>query len=302
MRLAHPSVSCAVLIAGLVAAMPAAGEQARPGTGCPLIRPSGLTPGQVDAVVLGRVAQAVQQAPDDLDTRRTLLALVPPEEAERLYGYAALAIGEALGFDAWPLFRQLARAQGSDSPHQVLSIAAMQAAARAAYAAAPEAAPPAARPGERYRLDGVQVAAPTLDERWHLMRCGHDQVAWWRRGDADDESVTAVLRITAFPPWSGPAAFAEHLREALLGTVPVGYAVRSLTVEPLADSRQPCAEARLVARSGHLPWRLRARFCLADAQARHGHAALFSHAGSDDVPRFEREAEDFLAQVQPDAP
>jgi hypothetical protein len=109
-----------------------------------------------------------------------------------------------------------------------------------------------------------------------------------------------VLRITALPPWTGPEAFAAHLREALLTTVPAGYTLRSLQVQPQAATDRPCADARLVARAEHLPWRLRARFCHAGPPARHGHAVLFSHAGSDDVARFEQEADDFLAQVRTD--
>lgn len=278
----------------------AASARAQPITGCPLIRPPGLSPAQVDAVVLARVAQALQRAPADLDTRRDLQSLAPAGQGEALYGFVALAIGEALGFHATPHFRRAARAVGSDQPHQALSIASLQSLAREAYAAGADAAPPAAVPGEFYRLEGVEVAAPTLTTGWNLMRCGHDQVAWWRRGAADDESVTAVLRVTALPPWTGHDAFVDHLRDALIGTVPAGYVVRTLRVNALMGPARPCAEASLVARKEHLPWRLRARFCHAGGQAQHGYAALFSHAGSDDVPQFEREAADFLSQVRTD--
>lgn len=295
-----PTIRRAAAAAGLLGLLLCPPAQAQPATGCPLIRPAGLAPQQVDAVVLTRLAQALRRAPADLDTGLSVQALSPPGQAELLYGYAALAIGEVLGFDGPARFREAARARGSERPHEALDIAALQAAARAAYAAGTDAPPPPATPGERFRLEGVAVGAPTVETGWHLMRCGHDQVAWWRRGAADDESVTAVLRVTALPPWTGPQAFVDHLRQALLGTVPAGYAVRSLSVEPLTDGARPCADASLVARADHQPWRLKARFCYAGPQARHGHAAMFSHAGSDDVPRFEREAGDFLAQVRAD--
>jgi hypothetical protein len=246
--------------------------------------------------VIGRVAQALRQPAAALDPAQRFDDLAGADRAPLLFRYVALAIGEALGFDAAPLYLQAALAQGDPLPHR-LTLQALQAVARQAYQAGTDAPAPPASPGAVYRLDGVRVGPPTIAVGWQLLRCGHDQVAFWRRGAADDEHATAVVRITAMPPWTGSDAFVTYLRGVLLASVPRGYQVRTLQVQALAERPQPCAEATVVARGEQAPLRMRARFCYAGNAASHGSAVLYSHAGSDDVPQFEQEAADFLAQV-----
>lgn len=267
-------------------------------TGCPLIRPAGLTDAQVDALVMARVAQALQQAPAQLDAERSLAQMSSATDVPALYGFAALAIGEALGFDAVERFRHAAASLGSDAPHAALSVMALQAVARQAYQAGEDAAPPAAQPGASYRIGPVQVSPPTVSAGWRVLRCGHDQVAFGRRGAADDESVTAVVRIIGLPIHERSEDFVAYLRTVLLASLPPGHLLRSLDVRPEPEARVPCVFANLVARAEYTPFRMRARFCRPDRSAAYGSAVLFSHAGSDDVLQFEREAQDFLAQVR----
>lgn len=272
-------------------------------TGCPLIRPAGLSNEQVDAVVRAQVAMALQRPAAQLQLNLSLADQPgapgehPQGDMAQRFAYLALAIGEALGFDATERFSRAAQTQGNPDGVVGLPISTLQAVSRGAYQAGSDGSPPLADAASRYQLDGLAVGAPTMASGWYLLRCGHDQVAFWRQGVVEGETATAVARITSMPPWAGADAFVAYLRQLLLGTVPAGYTVRQVQVQALTDSAQPCAEAQLLARHVDAPYRMKARFCYVSTQAQQGHALLFSHAGSDDVPQFLREANEFIARA-----
>lgn len=231
------------LVAALLAGLPAA--PARAADACPLIRPSDLSPAQVDQIVADKVAIALQRPAAQLVTDQSLQAQAGSGDAAALFGYTALAVGEALGFDAAARFQAAAQALGPDVAAIGLTLATLQAISRQAYQAGTDSPPPLADPQRVYALDGLQLRPPALASGWYPLRCGHDQITFWRRGAADNEVATAVARISGLP-------------------------------------------------AGNAPFRLQARFCYANTGVRHGPTLLCSHAGSDDVAQFKREADAFL--------
>ena len=254
----------------------AAAAAAPSARGCPAIRPPGLGPAEVDALVLGHVAHALQQSADQLDRAKSFAQLAPGPEAAMRFQWAARAIGETLGLDAPGLFMQVARLAGREPAHAGLALDDLLTMSRQAYAQGQDEAPPPVSPQAEYQLGEVRLRAPQLAPGWTLLRCGQDQVIFWRKGAVDDEAASAVARLIGLPPFIDQPTFASHLRQVVAATVPAGHVVRRLEVEPVEGSPQPCAEAVLLARHENLSFRLRGRFCYAAPDARHGPAILFS--------------------------
>jgi len=79
---------------------------------CPLIRPPGLSPQQVDAVVLGKASESLRRQLSASELSRPFKDLDGTENAILTYSFTALAIGETLGFESIRFFATAAKTRG----------------------------------------------------------------------------------------------------------------------------------------------------------------------------------------------
>ena len=163
---------------GLALAAPAAMAAST----CPFIRPAGLSPQQVDGVVVGSYAQMLHKPASQIDTGKTFKALDGTDNASLTYSFETIDISRALGFDAVKLFYDAAKAKGAKEPYDSMSIAELQGLARRAYAQGQDGPPPVADAKTEYAVAGVGVRAPwTPAGDWRLTQCGGDGVTFLSR-------------------------------------------------------------------------------------------------------------------------
>ena len=260
---------------------------------CPFIRPPGLSPQQVDSVVLGAYAQALRVAPDSLTLSKTLKVLDGTENAILTYSFATLAVGETLGFDAVRTFFDAAKAKGAAQPFDSLPMSEILALARTEYAKGVDSEPPVAVPDMEFKVHDVIVRPPEPAEGWSLMRCAAEQVAFRRQSGAS--MSTAAVRAAVLPKYTSSKDFLAQVKSMLTLAVPPGFEVGSWQPTSFAAS-VPCADARFTASSSVRTLFFRARICYASPEANFGYAWLYSVNGNVGMEAPSAEAEEFVTR------
>ena len=268
-----------LLPAAVAALVAASAARAQVTAECPPIRPPGLSAEQVDAVVIQKVAAELQQAPDAIDPAHTFHKQDGTDNAAPDFVLAAIAIGEALGFNALEAYRAAAKARGSEQLSEALTIADMQELARKAYAAGQDGPPPDVPAGVAYRLRaGLSVHVPAPADGWQVLRCGSDQVAFRRSQGGRPPLETAMTRVVSVPAWESDAAFEKTVRETLESSM-TGIEVQSATLAKAAGASTPCIDLRIAASASGLPFGLRGRVCYTARESTLAYITLFSRMG-----------------------
>ena len=211
---------------------------------CPLIRPAGLSPQQVDGIVAGTYAAWLHQPVGQVDTRQTIARLDGTDNATLTYSFATADISSTLGFDAVELFYDAARAKAAKEPSDLMSIAELQALARQAYARGHDEAPPKADPSAEYAVGGLAVRAPSSPAGdWRLTHCGASDVTFVQRSEEGD--FAASLRSASMSRYTSDAAFLAEVGKGLQGRMPPQFKLRPWQPALVKGTRAPCADAAL---------------------------------------------------------
>lgn len=264
---------------------------------CPLIRPSGLSGDQVNAVVLAKFAEHLRRPPDALDRSKTIKELDGTENAILTYSFAALSVGEELGFDSIATFWNATQAKGRKQPFDTITIAEAQGLARREYFAGKDSQPPAAVEGSELELQRITVRAPSPASGWSLVRCTSDQIVFQRKDVQNKDVATAAARLVNLPSYRDEASFLSSVRGAVEALVPSGFAASLILVEPVRGTEVPCAQFE--ARAASLSGEVHGRFCYSAKNSTLGYAAFFSHNGDADARQVKRQAEVFIVNATP---
>lgn len=225
---------------GLALAAPAAMAAST----CPFIRPAGLSPLQVDAVVVDAYAEWLHRSAAGLDTSKTIKALDGTDNANLTYMFGTLTVGQALGFDSARRFYDAAVAKGSKQPLDSMSIAELQALARKAYSEGHDEPPPVADANVEYAVSRLPVRVPSTPlGDWRLTHCGADDVTFLRRGS--DGNFAASLRDASMSPYTSDAEFLKEITNGLQGRMPPQFKVRPWQPTLVKGTSAPCADAAL---------------------------------------------------------
>ncbi|MBC7917225.1 MAG: hypothetical protein H7Y28_05395 [Rhodoferax sp.] len=263
---------------------------------CPFIRPPGLSPQQVDAIVFGTYAHALGMRPEALDTKKTLKKLDRTDNAILTYSFATLSVGEKLGFDAIQKYFDAAKAKGASHPFDSLSVYELAGLARAEYAKGVDANPPAAAEKMVFKVDKLIVKAPVQVEGWHLLRCGSEDVTFQRQSAGNVS--TATVRVAGLPPYKSNAEFLALVKSMWAAAIPAGSSVGSW--EPtIAASKEPCADARIKAVGPTGTIFMRSRICYASTKSNYGYVTLYSNNTSKSNEALTVEAEAFVVGNSP---
>jgi hypothetical protein len=290
-----------LLLSAAVLALAAVAARAQVTAECPLIRPPGLGAGQVDALVAQKVAAQLQQAPDTIDPAHTFHKQDGTDNAASDFLLAAVAIGEALGFDALAAYRAAAKARGSEQMSEVLTIADMQALARTAYAAGHDGPPPEVPAGVAYRLRaGLTVHAPAPADGWQVVNCGSDHVAFRRSEGGRPPLETAMTRVVSVPAWESDQAFEKTVRQTLEASM-TGIEPQSTALARAAGTSTPCIDLRVAAVASGQPLGLRGRVCYTSRESTLAYITLFSRLGDGGLATTARiaEADAYVAGASP---
>lgn len=254
---------------------------------CPLIRPPGLTPRQVDAVVVGTYSQALRTRPESLNPSKTLKALDGTENAILTYSFATNTLGETLGFDAGRRFFDAAKVKGAMQPFDSLTISEIMALARAEYAKGVDSSPPLVAPGMEFKVHNIAVRPPEPVQGWKLIRCGSENVVFQRQAGSGAIS-TAAVRVTALPPYKSNIEFLELVKSMWTAAIPAGLDAGNW--QPIAaPSGIPCADTRFTASSSSRKMYVRGKVCYASAESTFGYATFYGSSGlaESDIPPAE---------------
>jgi len=287
--------------AGLVAALLATAAAAQGTVACPFIRPAGLAPSQVDAVVQGEFASQLRRPPEQVDRDKAIHRIEAGDDGRVAFEAGAASIGEELGFDAAAAFRAAAKARGSAPAEDTLTIAEMQEIARKAYAAGHDAPPPEAQAGVAFAVQGLAVRSPVPAQGWSLQRCTGEMVLFQRREPALPALSTAMVRLAGLPAFATPEAFEKQVREALETSLPEGLAVDTMTVKVVDGTRGPCANALVTGVVHDLPFGMLGRVCYLARDATLAWNTMFSRLGAGGFtrPSAIAEADAFVTGASP---
>jgi hypothetical protein len=259
---------------------------------CPLIRPPGLTPEQVDAVVMEDLSRSVSRVPQDIDRSKSFAQLDPGADTKLHFALFVVHVSEALGIEDGVAFHEIAAARHNGNS-MALTVQEYLDASRAAYARGTDGPPPAAIEGVRYKLSGVMsVPAPSPARGWSLVACRRDQVGF-QRVDGEGRMSMAYVSSLGLPPFKDAPTLAAYAREQT-GRAFAKFG-EAKTLDVLTSGPNDCADFRYA--SATLPVKARGRTCYENAKARHGYGAYFMHIGevSDEV--IQAETEQFVGAV-----
>jgi hypothetical protein len=269
-------------------------------TTCPLIRPAGLTPSQVDEVVVSDYARWLRKPASAIELARPFKPQDGSANEPVDFLLATQAIVVDLGVDFGKDVFDAARAQGPATPDESVTIAQIQAIARAAYAQGSDGPPPAAAPGVDYAVVKVPVhvpAAPAGD--WRLVRCGHDDVTF--RMERADGVFAASLRNASLRPFTSDAAFLQDAQDAFGSQLPAGFQPRPWKFAMVAGTARRCADATQVADNAQAgtSYLLRVRVCALAPNNPNTHVLLFSQMAARGQAVDATAAEAFIAATSP---
>jgi hypothetical protein len=264
---------------------------------CPLIRPVGLSTQQIDAVVVNTFAQALRRPPQSLDASKTIKTLDGTDNANLTYSFAALSIGESLGFDAIRTFYDAAKAKGGNQPFDTLTLGELQSLSRSVYLQGTDSVPPEAVEGKAYTVHSVKVQAPSPSQGWRVVQCGSDRVIFQRQTPTG--LSTAGTRVADLPPFESESGFLTKVSALLSSAVPRDFRVQPWLPKRVPDTSVPCVDAMLTGAGSTGTLFLRARICYADKGASFGYATLYNHISQqgDELPRAL--AESFVVSASP---
>ena len=77
---------------------------------CPFIRPPGLSPAQVDELVMAKLTESLGAQPRKIEKSATMKSLDGAPNARVHFALFVVGVGEALGFDSGAAFHAKARA------------------------------------------------------------------------------------------------------------------------------------------------------------------------------------------------
>ena len=267
---------------------------------CPLIRPAGLSPQQVDAVVADTYARWLRKPVAGLDTSRTYQALDGTDTAVVTYVLATTALSESLGVDLAKAFSDAAQAKGAKQPLDSLPLAELQALARESYAKGQDGPPPTATPGVDYAVFGLPVQVPSAPAGdWRLVRCGQEDVTFVQR--RADGIVAASLRNVSLGPYVSDADFLKELEAAMRTMVAPGYKVRPWTPTIVAATSRHCADAAVTAdeAGSGAQYYLRLRACYVKPDRSNTQLMLYSRMATAGNAIDPAPAEDFIRATSP---
>jgi len=284
-----PFISACLVGAALVSGIASAAEAP---IECPLIRPTGLTPQQVDAVVLEDLARSVGRVGDEIDRSKTFTQLDVGTDTQFHFALFVVRVSEALGVEDGVAFHDIAKARhGGNS--MALTVQEFLDASRAAYAQGKDGPPPAAIEGARYKLSStMSVPAPSPARGWSLVSCRRDQVGF-QRVDGEGRMSLAYVSVLGLPPFKDTATFitlaTQQTRQAF---AKFGDAK---TLDVAKSGVDYCVAFRFA--SATLPVKARGRTCYENAKAHGGYGAYFMRIG--DVPdeELQAEADQFIGAV-----
>jgi hypothetical protein len=265
---------------------------------CPLIRPSGLSPSDVDQIVIGRLAEGLEVDPARIDRSKTIKALARKDDGLRSYAYFVVSTGESLGFDSAAAFQESARRKGGKPPFESLTVSDFQAISREAYAKGKEMSPPAVKANAEYALFQILVRVPSPSEGWVVLRCMTDQIVF-QRIEAGTGNSTAMARTLGVQAFATSREFVEYTRNQATDALSKVGKIRSLDVSAVPGSALMCAKVKAELETMGLPQRINAGYCYSGKKSQLVYAAMFSHFGSGSVERFTTEADAFIAGALP---
>ena len=116
---------------------------------CPLIRPPGLTPEQVDAVVLADLSRSIGRLTQDIDRSKSFAQLDQGADTKLHFALFVVSASEALGIEDGVAFHDIAVAR-HNGDSMALTVQEFLDASRAAYAKGTDGPPPPSAEGVRY--------------------------------------------------------------------------------------------------------------------------------------------------------
>lgn len=266
---------------------------------CPFIRPPGLSFAEVDSLVLDKAAEFLHRPRNGIDRSRTFKTLDGTDNAILTYSFAALAIGESLGFDSIATFYDAAKSKTGGQPFENLTIAEMQTLSRTVYFSGKDAPPPDAIEGVEFPLQRITVHTPSPAIGWKLFYCGGEQILFRRIGAIRGNVATAMARLVNLPPYSDDEAFLASVRSAASSLSPQKFAVRRTTAEIVSGTSVPCAALSMSATAGDIPYEMQARFCYSAVNATLGYATIYSQIGTGAGEVIQSEANAFILAASP---
>src|SRR5215471_17649312 len=167
---------------------------------CPLIRPPGLTPEQVDAVVLEDLSRILGRSASEIDRSKSFAQLDPGPDQKLHFALFVVNVSEALGIEDGVAFDGIAKARHKGDI-RALTVQEYLDATRIAYAQGKDGPPPAAIEGARYKLSAtMSVPAPSPARGWSLVSCRRDQVGF-QRVDGEGRMSLAYVSVLGLPPF-----------------------------------------------------------------------------------------------------
>jgi hypothetical protein len=260
---------------------------------CPMIRPPGLSPAQVEAVVLSHLSETIGVSKEALNRLKSFDELDPSSDREMHFAYFVVRVSEDLGIDDAAAFYEIAKTR-HDGRMSALAVQEYLDASRTAYSKGKDEPPPSILEGASYRLGRKMfVRAPSPARGWYLVACGHAKIAF-QRADADGGVSTAYVTTLSLPPFVNEAAFKAYAREAVSGLEAQFGAFKSIDVEATALPR-PCTEFRAIGAA--IRFAARGRTCYEDSHSTYGYAAYFMRTGPVSAEEVFAEAGGFVDAV-----
>lgn len=274
------------------ALVPTIATAAGPVQECPLIRPPGLTPEQVDAVVLEDLSRSVGMLSEGIDRSKSFAQLDSSPDAKLHFALFVVRTSEALGVEDGVAFYEVAKARYKGNS-MALTVQEYLDATRAAYARGKDGPPPAAVEGVRYKLSGsMSVPAPSPARGWSLVACKRDQIGF-QRVDGEGRMSMAYVSSLALPPFKDSASFTAYAGQQTSRAFAKFGETKTLDV--VKSGPDYCAAFRYD--SATLPVKARGRSCYENAQARHGYGAYFLRIGEVRDEEIKAEADQFIGGV-----
>jgi hypothetical protein len=265
---------------------------------CPLIRPPGLDAKNVDDVVVASFAQALHLSPDKIDVRLTPRVLDGSDTVVVSYFLAVQNISYSLGFNAIPVYRDAAKAKGSDKPFEALTLAQLQEIARKAYAAGIDSPPPNVTEETTYQLSrGVEVSTPRPATGWALLQCAPDRAAFQKKSLQRGRTTTETIHLAMLPAWQDELTFTREVRKMLAALNQTAAA--SATVDIVRGTLNPCADFHAAAATAAMPYDVYGRACYRSGTKTSALITLVEFAGGAPTDDELAQARDFIGEASP---
>jgi hypothetical protein len=274
---------------------------------CEPVRPPGLSPQEVEQIVLTRISEAIEIPITRIDTALSVQGLVGTDNALMRYAFVAVYIGDALGIEPGVAFDRAAKAKGKLHPSQSLTIAELQTLAKEDYLSTSDTPYPSVKPDISYKTRRFVASAPSPPNGWTLIKCHHDQFSFQRQDAKTGEISNASVRNIGFEPFKGKSEFLTQVRTAAKSFSPPNMTIKLVSAEIIDQAGPPCA---LLEIQGEIPNVLApinntkldsviviARFCYGSKFPHLGYSALYSHVGNLPVQTVRQHATAFFAGV-----